>query len=340
MPDLPVAVRVKRRRDCAAPAEIILETNSRPQDVLAASLQQTLAVTHNYVDATAAPEGPANKRCRFVLVPGRAAAAGSHAAAGVQEQQGLPGPVLELWHTSGLDTSTSAASDGAHASQAAAAAGRWRPQPASEESGEARADVYAAMVQQYMQEQQHSTPSGPQQQHNRHWPSKCVQPGSSSHTTSGATPAQQEQLLEQHKQQLQQERGLPTYMTKGMLKQYGLWQGQRAHQQDSTAAPAGLSTSAHSVGPHAPASTDDSMDVEYTYDVYVAAEADGSSAGALNPGAGASGSQQDGTDMWPSTPDIAGELPVIQVGGERSRRCIRGLGMPFGDIFTHAHAQR
>lgn len=297
MTDLPVALRVKRRRDCTAPTEIILETNSRPQDTLAVTLQQALAVTQSHEGADVGPEGPEKKRCRFVLVPGHAAAASadSQPAPGAQEQPGLAGPVLELWHTSGLATSaTPVSSAGRHAGPAT----HPKQSPELQADAQQRADVYADMVQQYLQEEQQQASAGPQQQRTQHRPLKRAQ-------RSSCTPANAQrnaQEAQQQPQPAQQQRpGLPAYMTKGMLKHYGMWQGLQAQQQAST----GPSTAAASGQPPAGISTEP-LDMEYTYDVYVAAVADGST--------GISGSQVESPDVCQGTPDAAMDHPVIQVG--------------------------
>lgn len=306
MSTLPVALRVKRRRDCAAeaiPAEIILETSSRPQDALAASLQHTLAVTQSTTGTLAAPEGPERKRCRFVLVPGPAAPEAADVAIEAAEAGKQPevanGPVLELWHTSGLSASASSA---AHRSVNPAAVSGQLQEDAAQCGG-----VYAAMVQQYLTEHQ-------QQQHAAAEPTQhrtYQRPTTRRHQhSSSTTPSQQPSPAHQQH--------LPAYMTKGMLKQYGLWptpqqvsqQVQQQQQGVAAAAAAGLAGAFPTAIRAADANVDDSMDEDYTYDVYVAAQPGSSTAGQAHASTDPNSSQQDvGADRGP-----AGELPVIQVG--------------------------
>lgn len=306
--DVPcLSLRVKRRRDAEAAPELILETTSSRSagsvPKLAASLRQTLAVSHSHQFASsAAAEAPAKKRCRFVLVPAADSVAAPTAAAGAAgQEQGLAGPVLELWHTSAAGHSNTAVQH--------AAPGYRRPK--LEPEAEERAGVYDAMVQQYLQEQQQQqqVPTSTQQQHVRHRPSKLAHCNTS---RPQSVPPCQQQAQEQQ-QQHQQGPQLPAYMTAGMLKQYGLWQGLQAQQQQQL-----QGTVSQPVA--AAASTDDSQDMDYAYDMYVAAadpnDDEDYDAGRVASCAGmdSSNCQQEGAGMRPGTPDAAADLPVIQVG--------------------------
>jgi hypothetical protein len=308
MSDVPVALRVKRRRDCAAvPAEIILETSSRPasaEDALASTLQQTLAVSSNHHGVFAPPEGPAKKRCRYVLVSRLAAAAAldnaSPAAAGPLEQQATvkDGPILELWHTSGLrDAPAAAGSGGSIGSQTAAASAARQP-PSMPAMLEQHGGIYAAMLQEYMQEQQQHQQQRQQEVGAGTAGTKqrgpCRGPSKRAHRSSADTPSSSSATPATPQQQQPQQQQLPPYMTRGMLKHYGLWQGSHSQQQqqhDCVPAPNSADPQ-HSSQDSAAAPSGDSMDADYTYDVYVAAPVDGAADGdSSSSGQGANASR-------------------------------------------------
>jgi hypothetical protein len=160
--------------------------------------------------------------------------------------------------------------------------------------------VYSDMLQEYMQQQQQGG-TAEQKQHPGHYKRPSRRSSSSTAAASGSSDAAQSQQQPQAQNQPQQQ--LPAYMTRGMLKQYGLWSGQQA----GTAA--GVPHAQH----QQEAAEDD---MEYAYDVYVPAEP-GSSSGWETPpaaaaAAGSSGVQDPGA-AYTAGMDASG-LHVIQVG--------------------------
>jgi len=326
MSSLPVALRVKRRRDSAAPAEIILEANSRAvpeHQELAASLRRSLGVSEATHQAPAASEGPVKKRCRFVLVSGTAVA--DSQVAKQDNQELVEGPVLELWHTSGL----SAAAVNSHSTHAAPT-GHQRPRAHGQHSDQQDA-IYADMLQEYLREQkQHGGSEGAtsKQQHSYHRPSKRAQRSTANQVASTSTAA--EQSVQDRSQQL------PVYMTKSLLKQYGLWEGMQPDQQQhatqavgvsSTAAPApavGITADQHQhtaghaarrpASPAAAAGQQGSDSMDWTYDVYVAADWEGSTIPEGDTDAGAGSSLPGGDQAHSTGPEGSDLKPVIQVG--------------------------
>lgn len=275
MDPIPARLRVKRRREVAAASEIIVETSSKPaaQDVLAASLQQSLVVSQPIRSNLSASENPSKKRCRYVLL--RAADQPT------QQQQSLPdGPVLELWHISGITASTNegnvqpASKSGCEASASVIHGASVEGPQESPSAARAlqQASVYAAMLQQYFDENQDNLVTEQQRPHQQ--PSRrrhinfSQQPTlSSQHHTCSDWQRSQQQL-----QQQAQCFNLPAYMTLRMLQQRGLSDNL---QHPQTGSIPGNDRRRLAAAPPADddLTADDERngheDEEYTYDTYV-----------------------------------------------------------------------
>lgn len=249
---------------------------SDPQAAASEQQQQQQVAVHadqQPTAATAAEQYAAGETTQTSSQPPAAAAAGAAADAAR-----LGSRVLDLWHSSGVTyTPTAATAAGGSGSKsrdmggrtkhaegllaqqqhdtAAAAGGSGQPASRNPEHELEKGAMYEDMVHEYLQQQAPAPPSQPARK-----PSSRRAARSQAHTSPAADTPSLSGLEPQQQQHQQQTAGLPEYLTREMLQQYGLLA--QAHQQPPLAA-AAVAHSSPSPG------IESSEDPEYVYDMYV-----------------------------------------------------------------------